>query len=70
MGIRTPGLLIANQSLYQLSYIPNSEYIQYENVVLVKTDGRRLNNITMKQAAYLRYLLIVHAAILAVSQSR
>ena len=23
MGIRTPGLLIANQSLYQLSYIPD-----------------------------------------------
>jgi hypothetical protein len=23
MGIRTPGLLIANETLYQLSYTPN-----------------------------------------------
>ena len=25
MGIRTPGLLIANETLYQLSYTPESE---------------------------------------------
>ncbi len=27
MGIRTPGLLIANETLYQLSYTPESQTI-------------------------------------------
>jgi hypothetical protein len=30
-GIRTPGLLIANETLYQLSYTPKSLVISYTN---------------------------------------
>jgi hypothetical protein len=29
MGIRTPGLLIANETLYQLSYTPRPEIDSY-----------------------------------------